>query len=390
MKTNYVGAIISDIHFGALDAKRLYTELEQFLEYLEDLIVLDYVIIDGDFYHNKVSANSPHAFYSFLFFKRLIEIVCIKKGGKIRIVQGTKSHDLDQLKLLEALNVDSTYDMKVIYSVESEYLFDDLKVLYIPEEYIEDKDEYYGEYFKDDDIYDLIFFHGLVTDAAFYAKTQESGITHKKAPIFDTNLFLTHCKGCIMSGHIHTPMVIKERFYYVGSYSCWIHGEEEDKGFYLLNYSPVNYKYEAEFIVNKLRQKYLTMRIGKDNPIYKMDMEKVIKTLGNFDSDLEYDNLRIILNLPDEYENQKLLTDTINLAFKTHRNVKIMFKSLSKEQQEDKANEKINLLKEVYSYLFDKSLSYEEKISKYIKTRYGKDIDTEIVRDLLYSDLKGK
>ena len=58
---------------------------------------------------------------------------------------GTRSHDKDQLEIfeIEKKYLEDDIDMKIFRTVSSEKIFDDLEVLYVPEEYVSDKDEYY-------------------------------------------------------------------------------------------------------------------------------------------------------------------------------------------------------------------------------------------------------
>ena len=76
-----------------------------------------------------------------------------------------------------------------------------------------DAEDYYADAFHKDQRYDMIFMHGLVTDAAFVAEGQESEIVSNKAPIFETSKLISMSLGAVISGHIHTPMIIKDKFY---------------------------------------------------------------------------------------------------------------------------------------------------------------------------------
>ncbi len=63
------------------------------------------------------------------------------------------------LKWFSLLSNESKADISVIYKVSTEELFDNFNVLYLPEEYIDSYDDYYGEYFIPNK-YDMIFGHG--------------------------------------------------------------------------------------------------------------------------------------------------------------------------------------------------------------------------------------
>lgn len=212
MKSDFIVAVISDIHFGAMDCTQLLNELNLFLEYLIGLERLNLIIIDGDLYDKKLSLNSEHTLAAFHFMTKLTNIAKDKEA-KIRIIKGTLSHDNNQLENLMMFS--DVCDFKIFNSLETEVI-DDVKILYIPEEYIEDEDYFEQVYSQDAD---LCFGHGMIKEAAFVGSKQESAITLKKAPIFDTDKLLENIKGIVMFGHIHNRMKIKERFYYCGSYS---------------------------------------------------------------------------------------------------------------------------------------------------------------------------
>ena len=143
---NRIGAIIADIHIGVIDDDIMIRELDEIFFNKINEYKLDFVIIAGDLFDKQIKVNGKGFKSLSVFIVKLVEYCC-NNNTKLRIIQGTYSHDLDQLKYVDALL--SVYfnnhnlDYKLIYSVTSEELFDNLKILYIPEEYIEDKKEYY-------------------------------------------------------------------------------------------------------------------------------------------------------------------------------------------------------------------------------------------------------
>lgn len=385
MEKSYVFAVISDIHFGAMPPNKLYEELEKgFLKYLKSLKILDAVLICGDLFDNKLSLNSDHVKYSFIFLKKLLEI-CVKHQCKLRIIKGTNFHDNNQLDILKFF-ANYNIDFKVFETVEKEELFPNLNVLYIPEEYIADKDEYYKEYFKDS--YDMIFGHGMMNEVAFVAKTQESEVTMQKAPIFKSEELTNICKGPVFFGHIHKPQCIKDKIYYVGSYSRWCYGEEEPKGFIMCAYTPETANYEIEFIENKNAPLYNTMIIDYNSSFYKDDenyqMDYILRMVNN----LNLDRIRIIFNIPEDYPNPILLTNLINDIFAKYRHIKVIIKNNSKESiKKREMEDKVKLLLTKYDFIFDKSVSPEEKLSRFIKIKYNKDISIDNMRNYLYQKI---
>jgi len=383
----YVGVVISDIHFGVLKPMELYNQLkESFLDYIDNLAILDFIIITGDLFDSKISLNSDHAKVAIQFMKRIIEIAK-KKNTKIRIIKGTESHDNKQLDVLDIFYKNENVDFKIINTVSDEYLFENIRILYVPEEYIENKDDYYKDYFSQ--TYDMIFGHGLVNEVVFVASKQESELTMSKAPIFKTEDLLNICKGPIFFGHIHTPQVIKERFFYVGSFSRWCFGEEEDKGFYLVSYVPEKGKFKAEFIKNKLAKTYNTVRIDETSALFKENVDKIIDNMITFINTFNADYLRFVVSIPEDYENPLLLSNMLNEIFSKFSNVKLVINNTNKLKQKKNVEEKINLLLEKYGFIFDKNIPHEEKISRFLKIKYNKNIPVNKLRDYLYQQIVG-
>ena len=387
MEASYFGVVLADIHGGAVNADQLMHELDEgVLKYLKSLKILDFVMIAGDLFDNKLSLNSDHTKYMFVFLRKLIDI-CIKKNAKLRIIKGTEFHDNKQLEILRFLS-NSNCDIKIFETVEDEELFEDFRVLYIPEEYVQDKDEYYKDFFNKSNKYDMIVAHGLVNEVAFVAKMQESEVTMAKAPIFKSEELLDICKGPIFFGHIHKSQCIKDRIFYVGSYSRWIFGEEEPKGFFTVGYSPINSKFKTEFIENKNARKFDTMVIDYNSSFYRNDENQQINYILTLVSNIKSDRLRIIFNIPEDYPNPILLSNLLNDVFSRHKHIKIVINNNSKEKiKKREIEEKIRTLLTTYDFIFDKSISTEEKLSRFVKIKFNKNISTEDMREYLYQKI---
>ena len=174
----------------------------------------------------------------------------------------------------------------------------------------------------------MIFGHGMVNEVAFVAKMQQSELTMQKAPIFKTDTLLDICEGPIFFGHIHKSQCIQDRFYYVGSFSRWVFGEEEPKGFFTVAYTPRTHKYDVEFVNNKLAKTYDTMVIDYNSYFYRNDENQQIEHILMLAKNTKSDKLRIIFNIPEDYENPILLTNLINDMFSKYRNIKIVINIL--------------------------------------------------------------
>jgi DNA repair exonuclease SbcCD nuclease subunit len=378
MNPKYTIAIIADIHFGAMDSKRLMFELyDQFLSKLEDLPALHAIVIAGDFYDHKLSMNSPHAKASIYFIEKLM-LLAKEKSSSIRIIKGTESHDNKQLELLTNIfNMSDEVDARVISTVESEVLFPNCEVLYLPEEYIDDP-HYYDPYFIRS--YDMVFGHGMFTEVSF-GKRQDGEINHPKAPIFNSTEIGSLCEGPVFFGHIHTRQVLKGKVYYVGSFSRWCFGEDADKGFYICNYSRDGY--DVEFVKNKMTLRYDTIVVDFNDSLIDESMETIFGFI-----DLEsLDHLRLIINIPPEFENPLMFTNMVNDYFSKVDNVKVIVNNSDRLHQKKVMEEKLDILMGKYGFVFDKTISYEEKIYRLIKEKYKKNIPIEKIHYYLYEQM---
>ena len=385
----YVGLVIADIHAGAMDSDRLFYELdENFIKYIKSMKIIDFIVIAGDLFDSKLSLNSEHVRNIFAFLKELADL-CVKKNIKLRIIKGTESHDNKQLDTLRFLS-NSNLDIKIFDKVCDEELFHGCNVLYIPEEYIPSKDDYYGEYLRGNKKYDMIFGHGLMNEVSFAAKMQESEVTMSKAPIFKSGELINICKGPIFFGHIHKPQVIKDRIFYTGSFSRWCFGEEEPKGFRSVVYTPETGNFKTEFIENKDAKTYDTIIIDYKSSFYKDDDNKRLDYIIGLVTNSTSHKLRLIFNIPEDYPDPTLLSNMITETFMNYRDVKVIINNNSKEELKKREMEsKIRNLMDKYGFIFEKGVSVDEKLSKFIKVKYNRDINVEKMRKYLYEIING-
>ena len=96
---------------------------------------LDYIIFLGDIFDHKMYVGDPHI-TNIVMFMRAIITVAINRKIKIRMLYGTESHECDQYIIFKGYEYIENLDFKIIKEVCDEDLFNDLKVLYLPEQYI--------------------------------------------------------------------------------------------------------------------------------------------------------------------------------------------------------------------------------------------------------------
>ena len=67
-----------------------------------------------------------------------------------------------------------------------------------------------------------------------------------------------YIQGAILNGHVHIPNVY-EKVFNGGSFERLQHGEEEEKGYFLLTYAPSTHKIKYRFIVNEDAIPFITV-----------------------------------------------------------------------------------------------------------------------------------
>lgn len=373
----HVFVTIADLHGGAFDSKIWWKECsEEFLGYLEKHD-FDTVFLAGDLFDDKLSANSPSAEAVIRFMTRLLKL-CEKQSAKCRIIKGTESHDNRQLALLEPLALLTECDFRVIHTVEVEQLESDVKVLYLPEEYMDNQEEYYKPYFDVEEPYDVIIGHGLIDKAAFMAVTQESEETMAKAPIIKHDTLMKISKGPVYFGHVHSKMQV-DRFRYVSSFSRWSFGESEEKGFLVTKYTPETGAFTEKFIVNKLARKFDTVKITYPNTLQddgeKAQMDHLVELAKN----LLVDYLRLEILIPEDHPQPMLITSMITELFARNKFVKLKIINDRKSREQRQVEEKVQLLLDRFNFIFNKKLTPSQKLSQYIKLQSGVEISEEKV-----------
>ena len=384
----YNGIIISDIHFGVIDSIELKKELtEVFLYYLENMKKIDFIVITGDYFDHKLYVNDTTSNYALAFMNKLIEISKVHTCP-IRIVYGTESHEVNQYNIFSMYENNPEIDFKIIRTVTEEELLKGMKVLYLPEEFIYDKKEYYKEFFNKKDEYNYIFGHGVIqevmTDAVRNSKGKESN--RKKVPYFTTIELDKMCKGQVYFGHYHVNTNIQDKIFYVGSYTRFCHGEEEPKGFYHVTYDLDKGKYKQKFIENYLAKKYVTYTYGYTDTIVNNqdDMIKELDKLDKLNELNENDYVKYVFNIPENHPNPEFVINILNERYKYNEHVKVKVANGYVEKKKKVNKEKLHDALTDYPMIFDKSASLEDKVVYFIKKKMNKDISVENARKHLY------
>jgi len=359
---------IGDIHFRKEKANILYKELNEiFIKYIkEHKDEIDVINILGDLFDEEISMNKDTSKYIYNFINRLVNI-CKINNIKLRIIRGTRSHDLNQLENFNYFKTMKNLDFKIINTVEVEEIFDSINVLYLPEEYMEDQKEFYQPYFEglvDGAKYDFIFGHGTFDVVAFVNQISESERTIKNAPVYNFDEYREYVYGPIIFGHIHPYQNFKDKLYYTGSFSRWAHGENLSKGFLDLTYDCETLEYTVKRIINTLAPEYVSLTL---NEVKGKTIEEKLKEINRLSKDKF---VKIIAN--ESSLDNNIIKESLNLV----NNDKVKLNLVNKELLDKEEDEE-------YMFIVKREYDIPTTIQKFIQLNMGKTVKKSDIEDIL-------
>ena len=285
---------LSDIHLGnklnttekIVNALKHYFRTNQ-----KEFSKLDMIVLVGDVYDRLLNNSSSDYILSIEWLTELV-IFCKNNNIKLRILEGTPSHDWKQCKVLytiiDRLNLD--VDFKYIETLHIEIMTDlNLSVLYVPDEWKHKASETYNE------ILELMVVNNLSkVDIAFM-----HGQFHYQLPMirlessFSEEDMLNIVNYYISIGHIHTPSVF-ERILAQGSFDRLAHNEEEDKGGIVVTIDKTKGDYSYRFVKNEKAMLFKTYRYEEE------ELDFIIRDLEDKISKLPIgSSIRIMSNNED-------------------------------------------------------------------------------------------
>lgn len=378
------GVVINDIHFGIKDSKRVYDELQQFKDFLKQQKRIDLLVINGDYFDGKLSVGDPASFYAVNFFAELVDIVKQHDECFFRVIQGTRSHDLNQLQIFKHYEADPALNFRIIESVCEENILG-RNFLYIPEEYPEDINEFYKEFKAEEKLYDVIFSHTTWDFVAMPGQIENAmKNTHSSPVLFWKEWKHTIPNGFISSGHIHGRNVYSNKIYYSGSFSRWNFGERSAKGFTHFEFDDEN-NYSVKFIDNELAPKFEVFSVRElEIDLETTEIAVIKEMLDTQIGDSETDHLRIDLN-----GLSKERIEILKEYYAPRTNVKIEVREDKKTfLKESKTAQKEEF--EKYKYITKRQLPLNEMIKKYCKEDLKTDISLEKINTILKEEKGGE
>ena len=230
--------VISDIHFGHRINKveKIGSNLINFLHVYKNLLEdLDVIFIAGDLFDTFLP-NYSNTYLTALGYITEIIQYCKERNIKLRILEGTPSHDWKQAKSIYKIinDLGIQLDFKYIDDLYIEVI-GGKHILYIPDEYKPTGEETYKDVLK------LLKKHNLekVDIGIFHGSFKYQLPIDLSSSLIEED-FLKIITGYIHIGHIHTHSTYK-RIIAQGSFDRLAHGEEEDKGGVLVDLKASNY-----------------------------------------------------------------------------------------------------------------------------------------------------
>lgn len=224
------------------------------------------IFISGDLFDRLLETNSRDILIILELMDQLLNF-CYQHNIKLRVLEGTPSHDWNQPQLLPKLNdmrTENKVDLKYFKVLDIEHLVEENKyVLYIPDEWVnchEELERQIEEKLKHHAIsqVDIAIMHGQF-------QYQFAGIPYTGF-YFQENYFLNLVKGFIHVGHYHNYSSF-DRIIANGSLERLAHRQEEDKGYVVVK----NDSYE--FIVNPDAYIYKTIAVTKRSTLNSLDKQ---------------------------------------------------------------------------------------------------------------------
>lgn len=364
---------IADIHFGKKNDQKLYQDLKNnFIEEIPNIIKkyghLNLLVIEGDLFERVIKMTEISSNYVLKFVTELCELAT-EFNFYFRVIQGTKSHDNNQLNNFNHLEI--KYPLfKIIRTVNSEILTHSVdegeyeySILYLPEESPENYKEHYKLYFNHEEHYDCIFGHGLIDFVAFNGDDEEIKRKIKRNEAVHSVKFLDSMSNYfVIFGHIHDKQnyLNKGKIQYVGSFERFSFKDQKEKGFLLTRIDPETDETESCFYENKNASKYHILDLSKFE--FKNTKEK-LRFIKEEKEKCDY--LKVII--PNKEENKDLLKEVMDSDVKIESDTKLPDDVIDKR----------------FEFLIKKTLPFDESVSKFIDITTGNKVKKETINKLL-------
>lgn len=349
----FVEAHIADIHFGAMNPNVQYNILrDQFVNKLIKMPILDIVSVNGDVFDHKFMASSDAIAVAQYFIKDLIS-VCAMKHATLIIIAGTFSHDADQIKLFYPLaeQAKDICDVRIVEDCRFEYV-KGKRILCIPELYGKGK-EFYQNLMLMNGSYDSCYMHGTYAGSIYGKEIPD--LDSPREPVFCMRDF-NRCVGPIISGHVHNARCFDSHFYYCGSPYRWSFADADvDKGFIFLLQDIATHTYSVQY-EPIISDNYAIINL---DDMINSDPRNIIQFILNKKAEANIKYIRIDFTVSNP--------EAINILQTYFRgNKEVIINDKSRKEEITKGTKEIVEKYKDFDYIFDRNLTPETKLAKYI------------------------
>ena len=278
---NYI--VVSDIHLGhnTTPTEHIISNLKKYLLTSSNTTV-DVIFIAGDLFDQLIDLTTK-AFPDILKFLHELLDYCADNKIKLRVLEGTPSHDWQQSKLILKLNEIKNYsvDLKYYSALDIEYLepYNEY-ILYIPDEWIKSQKELEDQINQKLSMYNITSVTTAILHGAFNYQLRNVPTGF----IYDEHYMLSLVKKFIHIGHYHTHTTY-DRIIANGSFDRLAHGEEEPKGYVKVSDSTYTFMPNPNALTYKtIKTSALTTLDQLDKKILKLPPGSHVRVIANKDS----------------------------------------------------------------------------------------------------------
>lgn len=375
--------LIADLHIGSIkDIAYFYNVTTDIIEKEVIFKKTDVVMILGDYFHKLFKVNEEYVSLAINIMSYLIR-ACKRSNTKIRIIYGTESHEMNQYKLFNYHITSSDVDIKIFDTVTDETI-DGKNILYIPEEYINNKHNHYSKYLYSDKHYDYIFGHGIIEDGmpSIVSYSNENNKNNEKqVPRFKSGE-LSAVSNITVFGHYHCYTDMHNNVYYLGSLFRDSFGEEEPKGYGIIEDDKFMFIENTEAYIFKTYEFSPSSNIYDSSENIMNEITKIKNEYADIFNGNKHGRIRLVFKTPES------LDPTFRENLKT-----ILFNDshitpLIKDTSNDLISEIKEDIDDEYDFILDSSLPITDKIHQYITKQYDEPLSIEILEKYIKKSLK--
>lgn len=253
---------ISDVHLGhrKTPTYAIITELEHLVVNRVAMSQLDALFITGDLFDRLLNLPFTDVGVIHQFFIKLLTLAK-QFNVKVRVLEGTPSHDWKQSRLLVHINENNQINADLHYVTELSIVEDtslNLTIGYIPDEWSTGPEAATKEFLELMKTYghrriDMLLMHGMFS---FQVPP------NVKIPSYDPEVFTDLVRYMIFIGHDHKFKTF-ENIIVPGSSSRLAHNEEGKKGIIITDI--LNGVVQNHFVENTLATSYITLNLTEQS-----------------------------------------------------------------------------------------------------------------------------